>query len=191
MQRSETVGTCSSNDQVSLSVPSCSILDEFFSAEQEKKCKYSKDSPELPLTTRAKFISSQTHKDFTNELFFICKDSLDTNKMFFFVFFVFSAHSSRSRRRRPIPGVPRLLPGGFPCDAVHRVQRRQGHVSLLCQQAQLLAHLHRSVFPRRAGIRDAQSGPAPVAHQPLPSLHEELVKGDSLCNFWPQSSYTQ
>ena len=89
------------------------------------------------------------------------------------------AHGGRRRGRRPVPGVPRLLPGGLPGDAVHRVQRGQGHLPLLRQQVQLLAH-HRGPQPGVHLLADAgdhEGGPGALQGQPLPSLQQDLVVG--------------
>lgn len=94
-----------------------------------------------------------------------------------------AAHISWKRRRRPVPVVTRLLPGGLPHGAVHRVQRGQRHMPLLCQQIQLLADDHEPGLPLPAGVTDTKSRPAPFAHQPLPSLHEEPVRKTWICLF--------
>lgn len=72
-----------------------------------------------------------------------------------FLPFVSTAHSGRKRRWRTVPVLTRLMPGGLPHVAIHRVQRCQGHMPLLCQQAQFLAHLPRSVVPQSTCVRDA------------------------------------
>lgn len=46
--------------------------------------------------------------------------------------FVSAAHGGRKWRRRPVSVIARLLPGGLPHVAVHRVQRGQRHMPLLC-----------------------------------------------------------
>lgn len=90
-----------------------------------------------------------------------------------------AAHSSRRRGRRSVPAVSRLLPGGLPRDAVHRVQRGQGHLPLLRQQVQLLAH-HRGPPPwvcLLASTGDPEGRPGALQSQPLPSLQQDLVVG--------------
>lgn len=90
-----------------------------------------------------------------------------------------AAHGRRRWRWRSVPGVSRLLPGGFPRHALHRVQRGQGHLPLLCQQVQLLAH-HCEPRPGvhlLAGAGDPEGGPGTLQSQPLPSLQQDLVVG--------------
>lgn len=94
--------------------------------------------------------------------------------------FASTAYSSRRWRWRPVPVIAWLLPGGFPHNTVHWVYWGQRHMPLLCQQVQFLANLCRSVIPHRAIIRDSQSRSALVTHQPVPGLHEELVKGSAV-----------
>lgn len=91
--------------------------------------------------------------------------------------FTSAAHSSWRWGWRSVLGVSRFLPGGFPCHAIHWVQRGQGHLPLLRQQVQLLAH-HCGSQPRvllLACAGDPEGRPGTLQSQPLPSLQQDLV----------------
>lgn len=53
------------------------------------------------------------------------------------------AHGCRRGGRWSESELGRIVSGGLPCHAIHRVQRGQRHLPLLCQQVLLLAHYHR------------------------------------------------
>lgn len=93
--------------------------------------------------------------------------------------FIFPAHSSGVGGRRSIPGLSRILSGRFSCHAIHRVQRRQGHLPLLRQQVQLLADHRgsRSGVPVLADTGDTEGRPGEIQSQPLPGLQQALVGG--------------
>ena len=88
------------------------------------------------------------------------------------------AHCCRCGGRRPVAVEPGLVSRGLPNDAVHRVQRRTRHMSLLRQQVQLLAdddQLSRPVHD--SGISDAQGRKSAYGRQSLQRLHEGSTTG--------------
>ena len=92
--------------------------------------------------------------------------------------FLLSAHCCRGRGRRPVAVEPRLVSRGLPNDAVHRVQWRARHLSLLREQVQLLADDDQLARPvHDSGVSDTQGRQPTYGRQSLQRLHEGPTTG--------------
>lgn len=83
------------------------------------------------------------------------------------------AHWGGRRGWRTESGESRVVPGGLPLDAVHRVQRKPRVLPLLCQRVQLLAvdGGHAGAV-RAAEFGNAQGGQPAFACQSVPGVHK-------------------
>ena len=95
-----------------------------------------------------------------------------------------AAHGRGGGGRWTVPLLPRLLSGGLPSHALHRVQRRARNLSLLRQQVLLLAGYHRRQRPvRKATECDSEGGQSALARVPLSGVYPRPVSaGQPACD---------